>query len=63
MSKTKHHGKRQGKPANNQGTKRRGPGYEYWGKEAYMGADKEKIVTNRRVRAKKEITEQVKEKE
>lgn len=54
MARTRHHGKH-GKPENP--TKRQAPGYEYWGRDAYPGADREKIVKTRRLRAKRELRE------
>jgi len=49
MSRTKHHGKNFNQDdANN----RRAWGYEYWGKDAYMGADGKKIKKTRRLNSK-----------
>lgn len=60
MSNTHHHSHKHGSVPQGQGTKRRGLGYEYWGRDAYMGSDGEKIRRTRRNRLKRLLSRDLK---
>jgi len=55
MSNTNHHSDKHGSIKRGEGTKRRGLGYEYWGRDAYMGSDGDKIRRSRRRMLSREI--------
>lgn len=59
MSNTHHHSEKHGSVRKGKGNKRRGCGYEYWGRDAYMGSDGDKIRSARRNKAKKDLKKQI----